>query len=416
MAASSESELLGFVEQRRGDLIDFVARLVATPSVNPPGDERAVSRVVLAEMARLGLTGTAIAAQREERPNLVHTLRGARGKSARRLLYSGHLDTKPAGPLESWHTDPFQATLIDGQMYGLGTSDMKGGCAALVYALAALAACPGDWGGELVLALTADEEAGSLFGARYLAETCGLRADVCMIAEPGGVFRSWEVLPIVARGVCRFTIRVRGTQMHSSIMDRLHAVNASVEMARVLARMNELHFHYPPHPYCPGGLTLNAGCMVRGGVFYGMTSGQAEFASDLRILPGMTVEGVRRDIEAFLEQLRAEDPDLRAELVFDSDPYWLPAQEIPASEPFVGVLAGAAQDVLGASPPLGMVPYATDARFFQETGGVPTIPGFGPGMISVCHAPNEHVPIEDIVNAAKMYALAAWRYLADGGN
>ncbi len=407
---SPADRVVHFVDRHHDDLLDFTCRLVATPSMNPPGDERAIVAAITAELARFGLERTEVAAKKAERPNLLCTLQG--GRPGRRLLYMGHTDTKPIGNREAWNTDPLVATMVDGRLYGLGTSDMKGGCAALVYAAAALAAEAPSLAGELLLAFSADEEAGSTYGARFLAEEYGLHAAAGMIAEPAGVFAPWEVLPVVSRGNCCFTIRVHGTQMHSSIMDQQPSVNASVKMAGILARMpRELEVHYPRHPFCPQGVTLNAGAIVRGGVYYGVTSGFAEFSTDLRVVPGMTLEGVKHDVEAFLERLRAEDPTLQAELVFERATHWIPAQEVSADEPLVQMLSDAAAQVLGRRPPLGAVPYATDARCFQGEAGIPMVPGFGPGAIATCHAPNEYVQPEDIIAAAKVYALAALRYL-----
>jgi acetylornithine deacetylase/succinyl-diaminopimelate desuccinylase-like protein len=404
------SRILRFIEAHRDDLLEFTKRLVATPSVNPPGDERAVAAVIAAEMERLGLGAPEVAAKRAERPNLLYTLKC--GSPGRRLLYAAHTDTKPVGPREAWQTDPFVATMKDGRLYGLGTSDMKGGCAALIYSVAAVAAEAHGLAGELLLALTADEEAGSTYGAHYLTHEYGLRADAGLIAEPAGVFKPWEVLPVVSRGNCCFTIRVYGTQMHSSIMDLQPSVNASVKMAGILSRMpEELEVHFPRHPFCPQGVTLNAGAMVRGGVYYSVTPGFAEFSSDLRVVPGMSLEGVRRDVEAFLARLQAEDPELRAELVFERETHWISAQEVSPDEPLVQLVADVAERVLGQRPPLGAVPFATDARCFQGEAGIPMIPAFGPGTISTCHAPNEYVLPEDIVAAAKIYALTALEYL-----
>ena len=109
------------------------------------------------------------------------------------------------------------ATVIDGMMYGLGTSDMKAGCAAPVYAVAGLAHISNRLSGKLLVALTDDEEGGGADGACYLVKERALRADVAMIAEPAGMSEPWEVLPLVSRGLCCLTVRVQGTQLHSSI-------------------------------------------------------------------------------------------------------------------------------------------------------------------------------------------------------
>ena len=145
-----------------------------------------------------------------------------------------------------------------GELYGLGSGDMKASAAAIVYAAAALQAV-GLPRGELVLALVADEEAGSKYGAKWLAENGHLQADAALIGEPCGITEPWEAIDLLSRGAALFSIRVTGTQMHSSLSDRLPAVNATVQAARLLDRMHrELKgaLTYDPHPLCPSGPTV----------------------------------------------------------------------------------------------------------------------------------------------------------------
>jgi acetylornithine deacetylase len=106
----------------------------------------------------------------------------------------------------------------------------------------------------------------------------------------------------------------------------------------------------------------------------------------------------------------ADDPELHAELVFDA---YIAATEIGPDEPVVEAVRSAAADVLGEAPPLAAFPGATDAAHVQGTAGIPAVAAFGPGFLPRAHSPNEAVPVKAIGEAAQMYALAAWRYLAD---
>jgi len=403
-----------WIDLRRDELLRFAAELVATPSPNPPGDERAVVRVILAELERLGLTGAEVVAKEPHRPNVIFRLRG--GRPGPVLMLGGHSDTKPVGDPTRWRTDPFQPVVRDGKLYGLGSTDMKGAVAAMVYATAALARDRAALAGELLLVLDADEERSMKFGSEFLATEHGLRADVALLGEPSGIGGpEFEFLHLLSRGVCCFKVRVQGTQMHSSLTDRLPSVNANVKLAEVLTRMQRgLHLTFSPHPLCAAP-TVNLAVRIEGGVGYGVCPGVAEFQTDIRTLPGMSRRQLQADVETCLDSIRQEDPGLRVELEFAEPPLdWLPPTEVSADHPFIPVLLEAAERVLGRRPELSAFPGGTDASKYQALAGIPTIPSFGPGWLPLAHGPNECVGVEAIIHAAKMYALAAKTYLTAG--
>lgn len=408
-ASERATDLLREWEQ---EIVDFASRLVAAPSPTPPGDERQVAAMLQAELATLGLEEVAVAAKEPERPNVICRIAGDRSGGGRRLILNGHIDTKPAGDRASWETDPYKPAIRDGRLYGLGTTDMKGAIAAMVYAGAAVArACP-DLPGELQLIFTADEEGGSRYGGRYLVEEVGLDADAAIICEPSGISRSWEFICPVARGITCFRLRLRGTQMHSSLSDRLPSINASVKLAQLLVWMDEgLSLTVPAHPLCPDGATVNPGVTLHGGVTYGVVPGQAEFGVDVRTVPGMTQAQLARDLEAFLAECRRKDPELDVELVFEPGSQgWTPPTEVAADAPVVQAVEAAAAQVLGTAPPLRAFPAVTDGAHFAAA-GIDTIPAFGPGLLPLAHRPNEYIELDSIGEAARIYALSAIYYL-----
>ena len=335
----------------------------------------------------------------------------------RTLILSGHLDTKPAGDMDAWETDPWDPVLRDGDLIGLGSGDMKAAVAGMMYAAAALkhAQEAGGTGfaGEVVLVFTADEEAGARFGSKWLADNGHLQADAAVIGEPSGITAEWQSVHLVSRGAALFKVAVTGTQMHSSISDRLPGINATVKMARLIDRMDrELlsYLTYDEHPLCPTGPTVNVGVMAEAGVFYGVYPGNAEFACDVRTLPGMTEESLKADIGRFLADAMADDPDLRAELDWFLT---VPPVEIDADHPVVGALVEAGREVLGTAPDLDAFPGATDAPYFQLTAGIPTVAAFGPGMLPRAHSPNEYMDADGAALSASIYALAALHYLGE---
>ncbi len=412
MTAEKIEEL---VEGSRADIIEFTGQLISTPSETPTGDERRITQLLSDKLAQLGLTGAWVTSDAPEHPNLLYRLSGRGG--GRTLLYVAHTDTKPVGDAAAqWNSDPFTATIRDGKMYGLGAADMKAAVAAFVYATAALKQLD-PLAGDLLLALVANEEGGSKYGAHYLCSKYGLKADMAVIGEPPGVNKEWEHIHLGCRGVCCFTIKVYGTQIHSSISDRFGSVNASVKLAELLTRMRrELKFNFTPHPLCPNGVTLNLGVFIKGGVFFGVNPGYAEFGTDIRTVPGMCKADVARDLEAFLDMCRKDDPALDVKLEFAPPPLdWIAPTEVGHSLPIAEAIAKASHRVLGFQPPFGIYPAGTDSPHFQDTAGIPTIPSCGAGMISVCHGANEWVGVDSIVQACKIYALAAYDVLCEDG-
>jgi acetylornithine deacetylase/succinyl-diaminopimelate desuccinylase-like protein len=407
---ASAPAIEAFLESRRTDLVQLACDLVATPSANPPGDERRVAGLVVERLRALGIEDVELHGPAPERPSLIARVPATGQK--RSLLLSGHLDTKPPGDLGAWATPPWKPVIEDGMLRGLGAVDMKGAVAAMIYAAGALAHA-GPPAGTLILALTADEEAGGVQGARWLAQQGLLAADACIIGEPCGLERGWEAIRLVSRGLAIFTIRVRGTQLHSGLSDRVPSVNASTKLAGLMTRLAGAGtdvLSYEPHRLVPRGPTFNVGLTVSSGVGYGILSGEAEFMSDVRALPGMTREGIEADLSRFLARERARDPELDVELHVD---HWTPPCEIPAAHLVVGALSEAAEHVLGRRMPLDAFPGGTDAPHFQLGAGIPTVPAFGPGLLTAAHSPNEAVPVEEIVQAARIYALAALRFLDD---
>jgi len=403
--------ILQWLDRNRTDLLRFAAELVATPSPNLPGDERAVVQVILAEMQRLDLAGAEIAAKEPHRPNVIFRLPGARPGPT--LMLCGHSDTKPVGDPTHWQTDPLQPVFRDGKLYGLGSTDMKGAVAAMVYATAAVKQCETDLAGNLLLVINADEERSMTFGSEFLATEYGIKADAALLGEPSGIGGpEFEFLHLLSRGISCFKIRVFGTQMHSSLTDRLPSINANVKLAEVLTRMNrELKLTFSPHILCAAP-TVNLGVKVEGGVGYGVCPGVVEFQADIRTLPGMTRRQLQADVERCLDAIRRDDPGLRVELEFEQPPLdWTPPTEVPADHPLVHALLLASEQVLARRPKLSAFPGGTDASKFQGLAGIPTIPSFGPGWLNLAHGPNECVGVEAIVHAAKMYALAARTYL-----
>ncbi len=227
-----------FLEQHREDLVELVADLVSIDSQIPPhADERRIVEFLRNRMAAMGLDQSEVIRADPSRPNLLTRIGGTGGGNT--LVLNGHVDTKPVGDsLPLWESNPLSPEIRGGRLYGLGSSDMKAAVAAMVFAAAAVIESGEQLAGDLMLAFVADEEAGAELGSKFVAAHLS-DFSACLIGEPSGWEHDWQGLHLVSRGVCCFRIRVRGTQMHSSLSDRMPSVNASRQMAELLLSLDD---------------------------------------------------------------------------------------------------------------------------------------------------------------------------------
>jgi acetylornithine deacetylase/succinyl-diaminopimelate desuccinylase-like protein len=263
----------------------LLQRLIQADTVNPPGNERALQEELAAMLADAGFDCELLAAE-PERANLVARLRGGDGPT---LALLGHVDTVRADP-EAWSRDPWGGELVEGWIWGRGALDMKGQVAAELAACVALAKSGWRPVGELLLVLTADEEAGGGFGARWLCEQHPdkVRSDFVVNEGGGGLIehggRRLYTLSVGEKGIFRIRLRTHGEAGHASL-PRI-GDNALLKLAGHIAALSE---QPPPEPTPEGEALLAA---LLGERFTGE-------------------EGMR----AGLERLRAEQPLLSDYLV-----------------------------------------------------------------------------------------------------
>src|SRR3954469_24284870 len=205
------------LEQRTTELLQ---RLIRFNTVNPPGNEQAAQEYLRAMLEEAGFECELLAAV-PGRPNLVARLRGRSDGPG--LCYLSHVDTVLADPAD-WSVDPWSGELRDGAVWGRGALDMKSQVAAEVAAACTLA--EEGWrpeSGELLVVVTADEEAGAVHGAKWLCEEHPdkVRCDY-VVNEGGGDFFEFDgrriyAVEVAEKGVFRFTLSTTGRAGHASV-------------------------------------------------------------------------------------------------------------------------------------------------------------------------------------------------------
>ena len=294
----------------------------------------------------------------------------------RSLLLNGHVDVVPTGDLSQWSVDPWSGAIVDGDLWGRGSCDMKAGLVVNLAAVAALMEAGVRPAGDVVLQSVVGEEDGGV--GTFATLRRGHRADAGIVTEP----TAGKVV-VANAGALTFRLVVHGKNAHGSV--RYEGVSAVERFVPVLNALQELEAkrNVDPDPliadreipYCLSIGTVRAG----------------EWASTV---PDRLVA------EGRLGVILDEDPEVaRAQLEdalagLDVEVEWVGGQfasgRLPAGHPILDVVQAAA----GAPTPVAAAPYGSDLRLLAAA-GVPTL-HVGPGDVKLAHAPDERVPVADI--------------------
>ena len=370
------------------DEVLAVARsLLAARSENPGGTEDEAAAVAAGVLEALGAVPEVVRGA-AGRPSVVATIGDGDGPT---LAWNGHLDTVPAGSLDTWTADPFAGEVIDGRLIGRGACDMKGPIAAALAAAAAVRRAGIAGPGRVTFQLAADEELAGIHGTQVLWERGLLTQGAAIVGEPSDL-----AVGLAERGGAWITATAHGTAAHGSQPDR--GVNAITSMARYLLRLPEV-LPDLEHPLC-GRPTVNA-ALIDGGSAPNVVPDRCTVDIDRRLLPGENDrDAVLTPFAALAADIRREHPevDVRAEIR-----EWTDAAEAPADTTIADAVRTATRAERGQAPTDVGFTGITDARFYINDARIPTVI-FGPGSLSVAHTANEWVAVDDLVAAARIYA------------
>jgi succinyl-diaminopimelate desuccinylase len=359
--------------------------LVRVDTRNPPGDEARIVDACRDLLAPLDAEVEVIEPA-PGRASLVATL-PRRGKPV--LVVNGHLDVVPISAAD-WTVDPFGAEVADGRVWGRGTADMKGGIAAALEAVAALARSGLEPAWDLVFHLVADEERGGRWGTQALVEQ-GFCRDVaaCLVPEPTDL----DVC-IAERGLLVAHLTMLGRPAHGSAPRQ--GISAIETGAKAVLALHAADFGGESHPLL-GRPTANVG-EIRGGSGHNTVAESCRVTVDRRVLPGATLESTLAEVEARLSAIG--DPDLRYDVEVE---VFGEASELDGGHPWAALVGRCIADATGRQPDLIGMPFSTDARFVRNDAGVPAVV-CGPGGIAQAHVHDEWVAVDRLVDAAAAFA------------
>lgn len=368
--------------------VSLACQLIAFDTVNPPGNERECAHFVGGLLERAGFQ-TRFFEFADKRTTLIARLEGSEDAAA--LCFSGHLDTVPLGAAP-WTQDPF-GEIVDGRLYGRGSSDMKAAVAAMVVMARKLATRP-ERRAELTLIITAGEET-CCQGGHHVA---GLGPDAIGKVNAIVVGEPTSNRPVVAhKGSVRFSIRAKGKTAHASMPEQ--GINAIYRAAKVIEALRLFDFEMPSHPLL-GAPTLNVGT-ITGGMNINSVPDAATIGVDIRTIPGQNEAELIRRLQSTLGD------DIDVERVEGAC-----SIETDASDPWVRTVFDILMPILGERPQPAGVPYFTDASALTPALGNPPTLLLGPGEAAMAHKTDEYCLISRIDQAVEIYTTIATRWCA----
>jgi acetylornithine deacetylase len=348
-------------------VVELLQRLVATPSLS--GKEDAAARLVAAWAADHGLKAT------WNGPNVVITVSGAKGH---RVLLNSHLDT--VAPVAGWQTDPYTPQLNGDKIIGLGANDAKGCGAAMLCAVADLAK-RGGFKGEIVLALTVEEETGGK-GLEAIIASLGT-FDAAVIGEPTGLS-----LCIAQKGLVLLEMVTTGTARHAAHAWRIPGKNAVVEASHAIARLDGWRPGVE-HPLL-GPVTCEV-TRINGGTRSNVIPDECIVTLDVRTVPGCTPE----DVATQVAKRTGANVNLKS------------GRLAPMETDGNAAIVQHARRVLPTAPLIGSATLS-DAVWTRH---IPTIK-IGPGETDRSHTAGEYVTTAELDAGVAFYGNLLASYLA----
>ena len=392
---------IGFPASHAEAMATFLQDLVRIPSLST--HEGAVAVRLAEEMRRVGFTEV----WTDRIGNVIGRIGHGQGP---KLLLDGHMDVVDVGDLARWPHPPYNGVIQDGILYGRGTCDMKGGLAAMVYSVKALLDAGVDLAGDLYVVGVVQEEPCEGLAIRTLVEEEGIRPDYVVLGEPSDLqVRTGH------RGRLEMRVTVRGKAAHAS--SPTLGSNAIHNAARLIFGLELLAPRLANDPF------LGRGTLVVTQIESQAASRNAlpdccTFYVDRRLT---LVETERKAMAEVQNIINTEEVDAQVEVTrYRATSYTgyecqarnaFPAWVMPDEHPLVQATVRSVRETLGYRPRLGHWSFSTDGTYTAGVANIPTV-GFGPGEERYAHTLDEQIRLNDVVDAARVYARLAVELLA----
>ncbi len=320
-----------------------------------------------------------------------------RGTAGPLLVFAGHTDVVPTGPVDKWHTPPFEPTIKDGMLYGRGAADMKTSCAAFITAIEDFVAAHPDHQGSIGLLITSDEEGVAIDGTVKVVEALKARNehfDYCIVGEPTSNKVVGDMIKNGRRGSLSGKLVVKGVQGHIAyphlVKNPIHMVAPAIkDMVDTL--WDNGNEYFPPTSWQISNMNGGTGAT-------NVVPGEVEILFNFRFSTASTEQNLKERVYAILD---------KHELNYDLDWEHSPPYITPRGN-LVEAIAEAIQECYGVSPELSTTGGTSDGRFIADI--CKQVIEFGP-LNATIHKLNECVAVADIEPLKDTYRITLEKLL-----
>lgn len=359
--------------------LDLTIDLLKRDSVTP--EDKGCQDMMIARLEALDFT---VERMRFGDVDNFYARRGTKGPL---LVFAGHTDVVPTGPLDQWHTPPFEPTIKDGMLYARGAADMKASLAAFITSIEAFVAEHPDHQGSIGLLITADEEGIATHGTVKVVEALKARGehfDYCIVGEPTSNQTVGDMVKNGRRGSLSGTLTVKGVQGHIAyphlVKNPIHLVSPAIK-DMVETVWDEGNEFFPPTSWQISNMNAGTGAN-------NVVPGEVTILFNFRYCPeyngqGSTAENLQAQTLAVLDKYEL-DYDLEWK---NNQPYITPRGAL------VNALESAIESAFSIKPALSTTGGTSDGRFIADI--CTEVVEFGP-LNKTIHQINECVGVADL--------------------
>lgn len=376
-------------------VVDICRQLISIPSLS--GEENLMIEKLQSLYEQIGFDEIFI----DEYGSITATIKG--NNPGKNILFDAHVDTVPISDVIKWQHDPYGAELMDGKIFGRGTTDMKGALAAMISAISEFKAKYGkNFNGEIHIAAVVHEECFEGVASRLVSKR--VSPDLVVIGEPSELN-----IKCGQRGRCEIVVETFGKPAHSANPEK--GINAVYQMMHLIEKIATIPTHeqeflgkgileltdIKSQPY-PGASVVPDYCKA---------------TYDRRLLIGETKSSVLEPIQKIITELEKQDSNFKASVSIAKgeekcytgntiqDERFFPAWLFDQEADFITQIQKGLMEV-GLTPKIAQYPFCTNGSHYAGEAGIRTI-GFGPSKESLAHVIDEYIEVEQLEQASKGY-------------